>query len=61
MIRNFETVNFRVQFVGRTVWIENCEGGSWVLRAQHPLPLPAVEDFDSDPRFVALASALRVF
>jgi hypothetical protein len=35
----FETKRFRVQIIGKSVWIESSEGARWIFRSQHPLPL----------------------
>jgi hypothetical protein len=35
----FETKKFRVQITGKCAWVEVSEGGRWVFRNQHNLPL----------------------
>jgi hypothetical protein len=44
----FETPRFRVQITGKTAWVENKESASWVLRAQHAIPISEESLADSD-------------
>jgi hypothetical protein len=44
MTLTFETLCFRIQITGGSVWVESRSGGAWVLRMQHTLPIAEALD-----------------